>query len=238
MIARLRASTAEPTLDRLVLAGLVVLAAALRFANLATRGTWDADQGHDMLVLRALVRAGDLPLLGPPTSIGDFHHGVLYYYLLAPAAAVSGADPLAVVALIALAGVAAVAVTWWLARAIGGPLAGAVAGLLMAVSASAVDESIFIWNPNLIALSSSVALAAAWRAWTGGRALWWVVAGLGVIVTMHCHVLGSVLLPPVAGLWIADLRRRPAGPERSARNSGRPPRGSSPGRELYPTRHS
>jgi dolichyl-phosphate-mannose-protein mannosyltransferase len=208
---------AEPALDRLVLGALVALAAVLRFANLATRGTWDADQGHDMLVLRALVRAGELPLLGPPTSIGDFHHGVLYYYLLAPAAALSGADPIGVVAAIALAGVAAVAVTWWLARAIGGPVAGAVAGLLMAVSASAVDESIFIWNPNLIALSSSIALAAAWRAWTGGRPGWWVAAGLGVIVTMHCHVLGSVLLPPVVGLWIADARRQPAGPERNAR---------------------
>ncbi len=215
MLARLRA-IAQPTLDRLVLAGVVVLAATLRFVNLATRGTWDADQGHDMLVLRALVTSGDVPLLGPPTSIGDFHHGVLYYYLLAPAAALSGADPLTVVAAIALAGVAAVAVTWWLARAIGGPVAGAVAALLMAVSASAVDESTFIWNPNLIALSSAVALAAGWRAWTGGRARWWVVAGIGVIVTMHCHVLGSVLLPPVVALWIADLRRRPPGAERSA----------------------
>jgi len=217
VLARFRASVSEPSLDRLVLIGLVLLAAVLRFVNLATRGTWDADQGHDMLVLRALVGTGELPLLGPPTSIGDFHHGVLYYYLLAPAAALTGADPLGVVAAIALAGVAAVAVTWWLARAIGGPVAGAVAGLLMAVSASAVDESTFIWNPNLIALSSSIALAAAWRAWTGGRAAWWVVAGLGVVVTMHCHVLGSVLLPPVAGLWVADMRRWHPGAMRSAR---------------------
>lgn len=215
--ARPRASIAQPTLDGLVLAGLVLLAAALRLVNLPTRGTWDADQGHDMLVLRALVRAGELPLLGPPTSIGDFHHGVLYYYLLAPAAALSGSDPLGVVAAIALAGIAAVAVTWWLARAIGGPMAAAIAGLLMAVSASAVDESIFIWNPNLIALASSIALAAAWRAWSGGGARWWVVAGLGVIVTMHCHVLGSVLLPPIVALWVADLRRHPSGPERSVR---------------------
>jgi 4-amino-4-deoxy-L-arabinose transferase-like glycosyltransferase len=217
VLARLRGSISERNIDWLVLAGLLLFAAALRFVDLATRGTWDADQGHDMLVLRALVTGGEVPLLGPPTSIGDFHHGVLYYYLLAPAAALTGADPLGVVGAIALAGVAAVGVTWWLARAIGGPVAGAVAGLLMAVSASAVDESTFIWNPNLIALSSSIALAAAWRAWTGGRAAWWIVAGLGVIVTMHCHVLGSVLLPPVAALWVADVRRRFPGHERSAR---------------------
>ena len=212
-----RAALQGLTADRAVLAGLIVLAAILRFVDLPTRGTWDADQGHDMLVLRGLVVNGEVPLLGPPTSIGDFHHGVLYYYLLAPAAAISGADPLGVVAAIALAGVVAVAVTWWLARSIGGPVAGAIAGLLMAVSGAAVDESTFIWNPNLIALSSSIALAAAWRAWSGGRARWWLVAALGAIVTMHCHVLGSILLPPIVGLWLADIRRREPGPERAAR---------------------
>jgi hypothetical protein len=216
VIARLRSSLDQPTLDRLVLVALVVLAALLRFVDLPTRGTWDADQGHDMLVLRGLVERGEIPLLGPPTSIGDFHHGVLYYYILAPAAAITGASPLGVVAAIALAGVAAVAVTWWLARTIGGPVAGFVAGLLMAVSASAIDESTFIWNPNLIALSSSIALAAAWRAWTTREPRWWVLAAVGVIVTMHCHVLGSVLLPPVTGLWLADARRRGDDAERRA----------------------
>ena len=87
-----------------------------------------------MLVLRTLVQDGVVPLLGPPTSIGDVHHGAWYYYLLAPGGGLTGGDsPLAVVALIALAGIAAVGVVWWLARSIGGPVAGVVAGLVMAV---------------------------------------------------------------------------------------------------------
>jgi hypothetical protein len=198
------------TLDIVVLLALLAVAAVLRLVDLPTRGTWDADQGNDMLVLRGLVLDGRIPLLGPPTSIGDFHHGVLYYYLLAPPAWLTAADPTGVVAAIALSGVAAVGVTWWLARSIGGPIAGVAAGLLMAVSASAVDESTFIWNPNLIALTSSVALAGAWRAWTTRQAGWWIVAGLGTIATMHCHVLGTALLPVTAGLLVADLRRRSA----------------------------
>lgn len=217
MLARARSAVDGATRDRLVVVGLLVLAAALRFVDLPTRGTWDSDQGNDMLVLRGLVLDGRVPLLGPPTSIGDFHHGVLYYYLLAPAAALTGADPIGVVGAIALAGVAAVGVTWWLARSIGGSVAAAVAGLLMAVSTSAVDESTFIWNPNLIALSSSVALAGAWRAWTSGRPGWWIVAAAGAIVTMHCHVLGTVLLPVVGGLLVADIRRHDPGAERTAR---------------------
>ena len=207
-----------PAIDRRELAGLgalLLLAAIVRFVGLPGRGTWDADQGHDMLTLLRLVRDGTIPLLGPPTSIGDFHHGALYYYLLAPAAFVSDANPTAVVAEIALAGTAAVAVTWWLARSMAGPIAAFVAAVMMAISASAIDESTFIWNPNLIALSSAVALAGAWRARTTGRARWWLVAAVGLVVTMQCHVLGIALLPPIVGLWAVAWRATPRGPERS-----------------------
>jgi 4-amino-4-deoxy-L-arabinose transferase-like glycosyltransferase len=208
---------AGPLTSILVPLGLVVLAAGLRLPDLATRGTWDGDQGHDMLVLRALVRDGVIPLLGPPTSIGDVHHGALYYYLLAPAAALTGGDsPLAVVFLIALAGIAAVIVTWWLARSIAGPVAGLVAGLAMAISPASIDESTFIWNPNLIGLSSAVALAGAWNAWRTRSARWWLLAAIGTAVTMQCHVLGVTLLPIVGALFVADVRRRASGAERRA----------------------
>jgi 4-amino-4-deoxy-L-arabinose transferase-like glycosyltransferase len=199
-------------LERVALPALVLLAAFMRLPDLATRGTWDGDQGHDMLTLRAFVLDGIVPLLGPPTSIGDVHHGAWYYYLLSPAAFLTGGDsPLAVVALIAFAGIAAVGVVWWLARSIGGPLAGGVAALLMALSASAIDESTFIWNPNLIALSSAVALAGAWKAWSGADRRWWLVAAVGTAVTMQCHVLGVALLPVVAAPSVMDARRRGLG---------------------------
>ncbi len=199
-------------LDRYTLPVLLAVAAAMRLVNLPTRGTWEADQGHDMLTLRALVQDGIVPLLGPPTSIGDVHHGAWYYYLLSPAAAVTGGDsPLAVVALIALAGIAAVGVVWWLARDIGGPVAGAVAGLAAAMSGAAIDESTFIWNPNLIALSSALALAGAWRAWNGHDRRWWLLAAVGTAITMQCHVLGIALLPVVAVPYVLDARRRALG---------------------------
>jgi 4-amino-4-deoxy-L-arabinose transferase-like glycosyltransferase len=203
--------------DGIALVVLLAVAGLMRLPDLATRGTWDADQGHDMLVLRSFVQDGVIPLLGPPTSIGDFHHGALYYYLLAPSAALTGGDsPLAVTWQIALFGIAAVGVTWWLARSIAGPIAGIVAGVLMAVSASAIEESTFIWNPNLIALTSAVALAGAWRAWSTRRPRWWLLAAIGTAATMQCHVLGVTLLPVVGALLVADIRRRAPGVERRA----------------------
>jgi 4-amino-4-deoxy-L-arabinose transferase-like glycosyltransferase len=196
--------------DLAVLGGLLLLAAVLRLVDLPTRGTWDADQGNDMLALRSFVRDGVVPLLGPPTSIGDFHHGAMYYWLLVPAAFVGrGDDPIAVVAAIALGGTAAVGVTWWLGRDIAGRLAGGVAGLLLAVSATAVSGSTFIWNPNIVALTGSLALATTWLAWSRRQPAWWLAAGATAALTMHGHVLGAVLMVPLAVVFLADVRRRP-----------------------------
>jgi 4-amino-4-deoxy-L-arabinose transferase-like glycosyltransferase len=206
--------------DLLVLLGVVLVAAVLRLPNLGQRGGWDADQGTEMLVLLRLINDHVVPLVGPPTSIGDLHHGALYYLLLAPFAWISGDDPIVITTVIAVGGVIAVALTWWLARSIGGSIAGLAAGLLMAVSASAIDESTFIWNPNLIALSSSIALAGAWQAHRTGRPRWWIVAAVGLVVTMQFHVLGIALLPPLLGLYLVDLRRAEAGTRSGLRRAG------------------
>lgn len=194
-----------------MLATVVALAAATRLPGLVTRGRFDGDQGHDMLVLLQFTRDGVFPLLGPPTSIGDFHHGAFYYLLLAPMAWLSNSDPFAVVTAIALMGAAAVGLTWWLARSIGGPLAGFVAGVLLAISPAGIDESTFIWNPNPIPLFAAIALATAWRAHTTGHARWWVAALASAGAVFQLHVLGVVFLPPLLvflGLEIRAASRR------------------------------
>jgi 4-amino-4-deoxy-L-arabinose transferase-like glycosyltransferase len=206
--------------DLLILLGVVAIAALLRLPALAVRGGWDADQGRDMLVFWRMITDHVVPLVGAPTSIGALHHGALYYLLLAPVAWVSGDDPVAVTTAIAIGGVIAVALTWWLARSIGGPLAGLGAGLLMAVSASAIDESTAIWNPNVIALSSSVALAAAWQAHRTGRPGWWIVAAAGLVATIQFHVLGIALAPPLVAFYLLDVRRASSGARPALRRAG------------------
>ena len=194
--------------ELLALLAILALAAVLRLPGLDQRGRWDADQGHDMLVLRALATEGEVPLLGPRTSIGTFHHGAVYYYLLAPAALLSNADPIAVSGEIALIGIAAVAATWWLGRLLAGSLAGLVAALLAAISPAGIDESTFIWNPNLIPLAAALAFGGAIRAWQGREPRWWLLSGAGAMVTMQCHILGVVILPPLLLLFLADVERR------------------------------
>jgi Dolichyl-phosphate-mannose-protein mannosyltransferase len=167
-----------------------------------------------MRVLIDFVHGGVVPLLGPKTSVGDFHHGAFYYFLLAPAAALSNGDPVAVTGFLALLGIGAIALTWWLARAIAGPgagsWAGAIAGLLLAVSPAAIDESTFIWNPNPIGFFAVLSLAAAWQARTPGTArkgAWWAVALGAAGAVTQLHVLGVVFLIAVVVLALVELRR-------------------------------
>jgi hypothetical protein len=84
-----------------------------------------------------------------------------------------------------------------------------VAGLLLAVSATSVQGATFIWNPNPIPFFAAVALAASWRAASGGRARWWILAAAAQAVVQQLHVLGVVGLVPIGALWLASLARRP-----------------------------
>jgi 4-amino-4-deoxy-L-arabinose transferase-like glycosyltransferase len=193
--------------DRVGFAAIIAIAAALRLVGLDSRHGFDADQGHDMLTLLAFTRDGVIPLLGPRTSVGEFHHGAFYYFLLAPAAAVSGSDPVVVTAFIALLGIGAVGLTWWLARSIGGSLAGVLAGLLLAVSPAGIEESTFIWNPNPIGFFAVLALGAAWKGRATRHARWWALALGSAGVVVQLHVLGIVFFVAILAIALLELRR-------------------------------
>jgi 4-amino-4-deoxy-L-arabinose transferase-like glycosyltransferase len=200
--------------DGLVLAGILVVAAALRLAALPGRGEWDDDQGAQLLTMLRWVRDGQAPDLGPLSSFGTAHHGVAYYWLLAPAAFLTDVDPVAAAATMAVIGVAGVAATWWLGRTVAGPLAGHVAGSLMAISPAAISASTFVWNSNVIGPAAALATAAGWHAWRTRRPWWWVVAAVGAVLMMQSHLMAALVAPPLIGLLLADLLSRSRGVRR------------------------
>ena len=92
-----------------------------------------------------------------------------------------------------------------------------------------IDESTFIWNPNPIPLFAALAFAGVVMARRTGRARWWLLAGAGAMVTMQLHILGVVILLPLAWAWAADVVAR----RRSGDATARGPRsvaGSAPSR--------
>jgi hypothetical protein len=195
--------------DGLILAAILALAAVLRFVSLPSRGEWDDDQGTHLLVLLHWVRDGEVPLLGPMSSFGAAHHGAGFFWLLAPSAFATDTHPVAALATVAVVGIAGVAATWWLGRSVGGPPAGHVAGLLMAMSPSAINASTFLWNSNIVGTGAALAAAASWQAWRARQARWWLLAGAGSVLALHGHMLAVIIVAPLVVLLAADILRRP-----------------------------
>ena len=201
--------------DGLVLAVILLIAAAVRLVGLSGRGEWDDDQGTEMLTLLHWVRDGQMPLIGPQASFASGHHGVAYYWLLAPSAFLSDVDPAVVVTTVALIGTAGVAATWWLGRTVGGALSGHLTALMMAVSPSAIGASTFLWNANIVGPAAALAAAAAWQAWRTRELGWWVLAAAATVLLVHAHLLAVLAVPPLAALFVTDVLRRPRPPRQS-----------------------
>ena len=62
---------------------LTVVGGILRLYRIGPSLQFLGDQGRDVLVMYRLLH-GDLPFIGPITSVGGFYLGPLYYYLMAP----------------------------------------------------------------------------------------------------------------------------------------------------------
>ena len=213
-IPQIRARIAAHRPEAIAVVAIMIVAAFLRLSDMQSRADWGSDQGGIMFALRNALQSGAIPQLGPPASVGTFHHGALYYDLMLPGAWLGGSDPAWVLLETALAGLLVVPAVWWVARSIGGPAAGLVAGFLAATSQGLVFFSSFIWNPTLVEPGSALALLGAWQAWTSRRPGWLLVAAAGIAVAIQAHVAAVVLFAPTGGVLAALLWRGPAGQRR------------------------
>ena len=159
---------------------------------------------------RARARTGRSRSSGPRRPSGRSTTAPLYYYLLAPAAVVSGADPVAVTGEIALFGdrggrrrpggsPGCSAARWRRSPPGCWPRCPRPASTSRRSSGTRTSSPRRRRSPS----------AAAIMARRTGRARWWVAAGAGRDDHMQCHVLGVVIVRP-AGLGVGHRRRRPA----------------------------
>ncbi len=193
-----------------VLLGLILLLAAfLRLYQIDQYMTFLGDEGRDALIIKGILVDHDLPFIGPPTSVGNIYLGPLYYYMMAVAMTVGWLNPVAAAVMVALIGVAAVFLVYYLARTFFGSTSGLIAALLYASSFVVITYSRSSWNPNPAPFFTLLAMISFVWLHRTGKMYYLLLVGAFVSAAIQMHYLCLILLPIFGALSLLELTYLP-----------------------------
>ncbi len=194
--------------EKLLFASLIFvlfLAGFFRFYKISEYMTFLGDEGRDAIVIKKILTNYDLPLIGPPTSVGNIYLGPLYYYLMTLPMAIFYLNPVAAAGMNAFFGVATVLFIYYLGKNWFGRFAGLVAAYLYAISPVTVIYSRSSWNPNPTPFFSLLTIFGFYKAYESKNFKWLILTGIGAAAAIQMHYLALILLPIIVVVWIKAL---------------------------------
>lgn len=178
--------------NNLLIFSIILIAAFLRLWRIEDYMTFLGDEGRDVLIVREILH-GNLTLLGPRASAGDFFLGPIYYYFMAPFLAITNYNPVGPAIMVALFGVATVYLVYKIGTEFFGKTAGLIAACLYAVSPVVITYSRSSWNPNLMPLFSLLSLYTSYKAITRKSPKLFIISGVLLGIAMQLHYLAFFL---------------------------------------------
>src|SRR3990167_7861846 len=94
--------------SKVLILGILLVAAYLRLYNISGYMTFLGDEGRDVMVVKQMIVDHKWTLLGPTASVGGFFLGPIYYYFMVPFLWIWRLDPTGPAVMVALFGVATV----------------------------------------------------------------------------------------------------------------------------------
>lgn len=182
----------------------VSLALFLRFYKLENYMTFLGDEGRDAIVIKNILTTGDLPLIGPPTSIGNMYLGPLYYYMMAIPMAIFWLNPVAAAGMNALIGVLTVVLIYYLGKVWFGRIAALAASFLYTISPVAIIYSRSSWNPNPAPLFALIGIYGVYKAHQSANFRWFILTGAAAAAALQMHYLALILIPVFSILWVLE----------------------------------
>ncbi len=165
------------------------------------------DQARDAFLVEQLL-AGDLKLLGPPVSgVPGLHHGVLYYYIIAPAYFFGHGDPVVAAYYLSFISAFGVFVVYYLAYILTKRIVpGLIAALIFAFSFEASQYANLLTNVSLAVLFVPVLYLGIYL-WLAKRSKWApVIAGIGMGFSLQSEIALAYHIIPVA-FWLLVCRK-------------------------------
>lgn len=149
--------------------------------------TFLGDEGRDVLVVKGILE-GNLTLLGPRASAGDFFTGPIYYYMMTPFLWLWQYDPVGPAIMVGLFGIATVFLVYIVGKQFFNERTGLIAASLYAVSPLVLAYSRSSWNPNTLPFFALLTIFVLYKAVTTVRSWkYYILTGflLGICVQLH-----------------------------------------------------
>jgi len=176
-----------------------ILGLFLRLLFLPSGGlTFGYDQARD--AYSALeIASGDLKIQGPSASTPGLFHGVLYYYLLAPAYLLGAGSPYIAGVWIAILNILTIIPIYFLAKLLFSQKVGLLASALFAISFDAVQYGLWMSNPTPAVLSGAVFyLGLGLYVFSQKKKLGIILASMGLGFSTQFEIFLGYLFIPLA----------------------------------------
>lgn len=188
----------------LLLTIVIVLAAFFRFYRLSEYMTFLGDEGRDALIMKKML-SGDIPLIGPPSSVGNVYLGPLYYYMMFVPMAIFKLNPVSAAAMNGLIGILTVALIYYLGKVWFGRLCGLIGAYFYAISPVTIIYSRSSWNPNPTPFFALLGIFSLFKLHKSGNFFWLTLTGFSLAAALQMHYLALLLIPTAIILWIREV---------------------------------
>ena len=188
-----------------ILVSILLLAVFLRFYKIDGYMSFLGDEGRDVLMVKRILTTGDIPLLGPATSIGNMYLGPLYYYMMSVPMAFFWLNPVAAAGMVAMIGVLTVWLIYYLGKSWFGFWAGALSSFLYAISPVTIIYSRSSWNPNPAPFFALLSICGLYKAHKTGNFRWLLLTGIALAFAAQMHYLALILIPIMGVLWAYEV---------------------------------
>lgn len=199
-------------LEVIVLLLIIAAASFLRFYRISEYMNFLGDEGRDALMMKRILMDHDFPLLGPPTSVGNVYLGPLYYYMMAIPSAFFWLNPVASAGMVAVIGVIAVGLVYYLAKEWFGKLPAVLAAALYAISPVNIVSTRSSWNPSPAPFFALLAVLGFYLSRKHNDFKWLILSGASLAFAVQMHYLAFILLPVSGLLWLYELFAKKAKP--------------------------
>lgn len=198
---------------KIILGVILLIAACIRLYRISDFMVFLGDEGRDALVVKGILE-GNLTLLGPRASAGDFFTGPIYYYMMAPFLWIFRLDPVGPAIMVALFSVATVYLLFVVGKKFFNIKTGLIAAALYAVSPLVITYSRSSWNPNTVPFFSLLIMYLLYVAVTEKKNWkYYILIGflLGISVQLHYISLflgAAVALALIVLYWYQYKKRQ------------------------------